>query len=278
MILNNKIFGFIFVTFLIGYSFQSISYFTNQSAWMLLAMWSPAIALLFLGNEGYSIFKELKNIKPKWILFALIIALLPYLINSLIYLSFNLGSINNDILVFDQNRSSLVEIKNVSLLLGTGNQSFSFFFLNLLLSILFGTFLTTILGALGEEIGWRGFLQSKLGLKFGVFTGTLLLGLIWGYWHIPANLGGANGTENIYLTTFLTFPVTLVFMSFVLAWFRIKSNAIWPCAFLHGMNNTVSGIALIKANSPLIETYVSLFSSILVGSIFAILLWKKQKN
>jgi len=39
--------------------------------------------------------------------------------------------------------------------------------------------------AVGEEVGWRGFLLPRLQKRFGVTGGTGLSALIWGAWHAP---------------------------------------------------------------------------------------------
>jgi len=39
--------------------------------------------------------------------------------------------------------------------------------------------------ALGEEPGWRGFLQPRLTERFGLLRGSLVLGAIWAVWHVP---------------------------------------------------------------------------------------------
>ncbi len=39
--------------------------------------------------------------------------------------------------------------------------------------------------ALGEEVGWRGFLYPQLKARFGRNKGLLLGGVIWGAWHWP---------------------------------------------------------------------------------------------
>ena len=45
--------------------------------------------------------------------------------------------------------------------------------------------------AFGEEIAWRGFLVKEFkGKKF--LTVSLLIGLIWGFWHFPIILNGHN--------------------------------------------------------------------------------------
>jgi membrane protease YdiL (CAAX protease family) len=68
--------------------------------------------------------------------------------------------------------------------------------------------------ALGEELGWRGFLWDRLrpyGLK-----GKVLLGIIWGLWHAPIIALGFNFPMHrrlgilfmVFLTISLTFPLT----------------------------------------------------------------------
>ena len=47
-----------------------------------------------------------------------------------------------------------------------------------------------VLIALGEEYGWRGFLLPKLMSQFNLFYSSIILGLIWGFWHFPAYLIG----------------------------------------------------------------------------------------
>jgi membrane protease YdiL (CAAX protease family) len=39
--------------------------------------------------------------------------------------------------------------------------------------------------ALGEEPGWRGYLQPRLAERFGPLRGSLVLGAIWAAWHLP---------------------------------------------------------------------------------------------
>jgi membrane protease YdiL (CAAX protease family) len=91
--------------------------------------------------------------------------------------------------------------------------------------------------ALGEEIGWRGFLVPELA-KVTSFTGVgLISGLMWAAWHYPSILFSDYnaGTPAWYALT--CFTVMVVASGFIAAWLRLKSGSVWPAAILHGSHN-----------------------------------------
>lgn len=91
--------------------------------------------------------------------------------------------------------------------------------------------------ALGEEIGWRGFLVPELA-KITSFTKTALIsGVIWSVWHYPILLFADynSGTPLWYALT--CFTVMVIGISFVFAWMRLKSGSLWTGVFLHASHN-----------------------------------------
>ncbi|MGW6201419.1 CPBP family intramembrane glutamic endopeptidase [Kribbella sp. NPDC055110] len=44
--------------------------------------------------------------------------------------------------------------------------------------------ITMIVGAAGEELGWRAYLQPYLQTRFSVLRSSLVVGVLWGFWHI----------------------------------------------------------------------------------------------
>ena len=97
----------------------------------------------------------------------------------------------------------------------------------------------------GEEYGWRFFLQPRLQKKFGKIKGVILLGVIWGIWHLPLVLFYYSTPENFFyaLTTQI---IVCIFLSIVFAYFYEKSGSIWCVVLLHFMNNAISTIVATK--------------------------------
>ena len=90
---------------------------------------------------------------------------------------------------------------------------------------------------LGEEIGWRGFLVPEL-YKTSSYTKTsLIVGLIWAFWHFPILIFADynSGTPAWYGLT--CFTVMVVSISFIFTWFRLKSGSLWTGAILHASHN-----------------------------------------
>jgi membrane protease YdiL (CAAX protease family) len=91
--------------------------------------------------------------------------------------------------------------------------------------------------ALGEEIGWRGFLVPELAKVVGFSGVGIISGLMWAAYHFPVLLFADYnaGTPAWYGLT--CFTVMVVADSFILAWLTLRSGSLWPAAIFHGSHN-----------------------------------------
>jgi membrane protease YdiL (CAAX protease family) len=112
----------------------------------------------------------------------------------------------------------------------------------LLLALLFNLLIT---GPLGEELGWRGFALPRLLKRFSPFTASLILGFIWGIWHLPSFYVSAMVQADLSLPLFL---LNAVCLSFLASWlFMNTGGSVLITVLLHYMVNfcvSVLGVPL----------------------------------
>jgi membrane protease YdiL (CAAX protease family) len=105
--------------------------------------------------------------------------------------------------------------------------------------VLTGTYgmIRSVSSALGEEIGWRGFLVPELSKSTSFTSTSFISGVVWSLWHYPILIYGDYnaGTPTWYGLT--CFTVMVISMSFVFAWMRLESGSLWTGAILHGSHN-----------------------------------------
>jgi membrane protease YdiL (CAAX protease family) len=94
---------------------------------------------------------------------------------------------------------------------------------------------------LGEELGWRGYLQLRL-FPGRPLTAALATGLLWGIWHYPLILSGGEPMRSTGLTLVALTVSTMTFSVF-LGWVRSVTGSVWTTSAAHASNN-VTGDSL----------------------------------
>jgi uncharacterized protein len=134
--------------------------------------------------------------------------------------------------------------------------------------------------ALGEEIGWRGFLLPRLTSRFGFTIVCFISGLVWAVWHYPGLLWSDYnaGTNPKYALT--CFTLMVIADAFIMGWVRLKSGSLWPCALLHASHNLFIQAILDEMTAPAGRTlyYTTEFGCGLVVTVGAVAayLWTRR--
>lgn len=99
-------------------------------------------------------------------------------------------------------------------------------------------FLMLIIGGGQEEFGWRGFAQKPLQEKFGVIPASLVIGAIWGLWHLPLWFM-AGDLHSAY--SFFAFVIMTTSISLIYAWlYNASGKKLVVVLIFHAMNNTAA--------------------------------------
>ena len=98
--------------------------------------------------------------------------------------------------------------------------------------------LLSLLSAAGEEIGWRGYLLTRL-VEAEVPRPVLVSGLVWALWHLPLALSGQYAAGPNRLLSAAVLVLSVVGIGFVLAFLRLTTGSVWPAVVLHAAWNAV---------------------------------------
>ncbi|MEG2789293.1 MAG: type II CAAX endopeptidase family protein [Romboutsia sp.] len=110
----------------------------------------------------------------------------------------------------------------------------------------------------GEEFGWRYFLQPRLQKVYGKRCGVLILGFIWGIWHLPLCLTLYNPKTPVYGVINQVAFCMLFGVFFGYAY--MKTESVWGPILIHLVNNSI--IMLGKSSESVIT-----IDAILIGIV-----------
>ena len=123
-----------------------------------------------------------------------------------------------------------------------------------------------LIGCGAEEIGWRGFLLPQLQKKYSPFISSIVVGVLWGIWHLNLT-GGILG--------FILYTVTIIEMSILMTWVFNKTHGNLLIMILwHFMFNLASHIFLWER----FITKLLLIESIVFGIVCVVVVISRKKD
>jgi membrane protease YdiL (CAAX protease family) len=140
------------------------------------------------------------------------------------------------------------------------------------------SFISFMSGPWSEEFGWRGYALDRIISPFGVIAGTILLGFIWGVWHLPLFFMPEtwHGQIGFGLTGFWMFLLRSIGLALVMTWVYLGTNRSILSGMLMHFTSNFTGQLLAPASARLevLET-ILLF---IVGISVSLLMNRMNQN
>jgi membrane protease YdiL (CAAX protease family) len=128
-------------------------------------------------------------------------------------------------------------------------------------ALFFGLLLNQLMLGLGEELGWRGFALPRLLQRFTPLVASLLLGAIWGIWHLPAFFVSGLPQAGVSIPVFLFGALC---MSILATWiFQHTGGSVLSVVLFHYMAN--ASMTLFATPFPAFTVAMALAASLVLG-------------
>ena len=207
----------------------------GQSLWAV-AMWGPGIAAilttLIVQKKPFRSL-NLNRLGPKrYYLWALLLPVVLTVAGGLFTVVFGIAKLDPELSMM----SSALAASGYSM------PVWVVITLDLAFALLLAPFINMIF-ALGEELGWRGFLLSNL-MPLGQWKAILISGIIWGFWHAPAVAQGLNYPGYPVLGIFMMI-IFCVLLGTILSWLVLNTKSPWVAALAHGAVNAIAGLPVL---------------------------------
>ncbi len=126
-------------------------------------------------------------------------------------------------------------------------------------------------GALGEELGWRGYALNILQKKYVPLTAGMIVGVLWGLWHLPLMIiSGYSGWELGYYI--IAFMVAIISLSIVITFFYNKNKNILIAIWIHFWFNFLLKIVMID----LLPLLIYISAGYMILAILVVVLNKNE--
>lgn len=249
---NKKILSFIAIAYGLSWTLTELYYFFEGPAaffplLLLVIMFMPALAAILVNRffgETYFGKLGLTFEFSRWLIIAAFVPVLLVVISILISGIMPGAAITSGTEFIHDQLSTNVPDKDIEKVISIINSLTPVLFYSgiLITGALMGSIINAI-PALGEEIGWRGFLQREL-TDLSFWKSSITVGVLWGIWHFPVILRGYNYPGYPVAGVFMMIILTILLSPFMY-FLKIKTGSVIPAAVFHGSFNAIAALPVI---------------------------------
>lgn len=138
--------------------------------------------------------------------------------------------------------------------------------------------LMLVVGGGQEEFGWRGYAQEPLQDRIGVIPASLVIGVVWGLWHLPLWFmeGDLHSSYSFFAFLLMTVSISVVY-----AWlYNSSGKKLIPAMFFHAMSNTAAPLLPFLhgvEGKPESAYWVYAAVNVIFGAIFAYVIVRESR-
>lgn len=146
---------------------------------------------------------------------------------------------------------------------------------NPLLIVVYFVYIFFLGGPLEEEFGWRGYALDRLQTRFNALVSSVMLGLMWGVWHLPLYFMPGAGPQ-YQLSMIWALIIVLILQSILFTWlYNNTGGSIFATLIFHTMLNLSTFVIF-----PIFETELGgLYDLILIiiSVIVVLIIWGPKR-
>jgi uncharacterized protein len=108
--------------------------------------------------------------------------------------------------------------------------------------------------ALGEELGWRGFALPRMQALQNALKASLVIGILWGTWHLPLWLRGAESNP---ISLYVPFVVAVIASSVIYTWlYNNTGGSLFIIVLYHAAINLPITVLITPLGSQMVQPFL----------------------
>jgi membrane protease YdiL (CAAX protease family) len=132
-----------------------------------------------------------------------------------------------------------------------------------------------LIGPLSEELGWRGYAQTRLQKRWNPLISGLVVGMVWAFWHLPLFLVIGTSQHELHIP-FAGFFCGVTAVSVLMAYLHNHTHgSIWTAIFFHWIYTSAGQVIATGVTRGPLFNWLEYTPYVLLALVIAIV-WSRE--